>query len=373
MKILIIDTYYQGFLDYFYKKQKTINLDYKTHKKLLVGQFFGTSGTYSHFLNKIGHITEEIVVNDEILQKKWAAENKIKINEYGLLKFVKNVPIIRVFVRRSEWIQIIAMEQIKKYQPDILYMQDLSILTPKTLEKIKKECKLLVGQIASPLPPDKYINKYDLILTSFPHFVKKIRKKGIKSEYFKIGFDPRILRKIGIQKKKYDVSFVGSFTPHHIKGTKMLERLCKSVPLNVWGRGVQYLSLFPHIKKYYKGEAWAMDMYKIFAESKIVINRHIDVAKNYANNMRLFEATGMGALLITDEKKNLETLFKVGSEIVDYENTESLIIKVKYYLKNENQRSKIAQRGQKKTLHIHSYKKRMLELSNILSKHVDNK
>ena len=33
--------------------------------------------------------------------------------------------------------------------------------------------------------------------------------------------------------------------------------------------------------------------------AKITINRHIDVSENYANNMRLFEASGCGALLIS--------------------------------------------------------------------------
>ena len=46
--------------------------------------------------------------------------------------------------------------------------------------------------------------------------------------------------------------------------------------------------------------------------TRIVVNRHIDVAEGYANNMRLYEATGMGALLITDRGRNLGELFEPG-------------------------------------------------------------
>ena len=34
---------------------------------------------------------------------------------------------------------------------------------------------------------------YDLILTSFPHFVSRIKEAGVASEYFRLGFDPRML------------------------------------------------------------------------------------------------------------------------------------------------------------------------------------
>ena len=40
-------------------------------------------------------------------------------------------------------------------------------------------------------------------------------------------------------------------------------------------------------------------MYNILSRSKISFNRHINVAENNANNMRLYEATGMGSLLLT--------------------------------------------------------------------------
>ena len=65
----------------------------------------------------------------------------------------------------------------------------------QALKKNKEETniKLLVGHIACPLPPKSFLKPFDLILTSFPHFVEILNNQGIKSEYFKIGFDKRIL------------------------------------------------------------------------------------------------------------------------------------------------------------------------------------
>ena len=51
--------------------------------------------------------------------------------------------------------------------------------------------------------------------------------------------------------------------------------------------------------------------------AKPVLRRVLYVEDN-ATNMRLFEATGCGAMLITDAKQNLGDLFSVGVEIVAY-------------------------------------------------------
>lgn len=371
MKILFVDTYYPKFIEKFRKDHpKFHKYSYKVYKQKLLKTFFGTSDFYSRALRKLGHKADEIIVNDEILQRKWAAENNLNVSGNGLITILQRLPYLYRFFGQPKWIQEIALEQINKYKPDIVYIQNLSILNPESLVKIKKICKLVVGQIASPLPPGRYLKCFDLIISSFPHFVKKFREVGIDSEFQLLAFEPRALSKVGTPKNIYDVVFVGSFSPYHVKGIKSLEELAKNIPVHVWGTGIKYLSPLSPLRRHYHGEAWGLDMYKIFAKSKIVINRHISTSGEYANNMRMYESTGMGALLITDYKKNLGQIFKVGKEVVAYKNEEDLIKKVKYYLKNDREREKIAKAGQAKTLKAHNYGNRMEELIRILNKYL---
>ena len=138
----------------------------------------------------------------------------------------------------------------------------------------------------------------------------------------------------------------------------------------MWGYGKEFLLPTSNLYKYHHGEAWSLDMYRLLAQSKITINRHIDAAENYANNMRLYEATGMGTMLLTDKKDNLGDLFKTGIEVVEYSGPQDLVKKVKHYLKNENERTRIARRGQLRTLKDHTYYVRMKELIKIIQKHV---
>lgn len=371
MKFFIIDTYYPAFLSNFYRHNPQILPgSYRENLNSLLGCYFGTSDFYSHNLEKLGHIARDVIANDAMLQSKWAEENAVKITRSEWLDKIKSYPLIRKIIGRPKWIVDIVLSQIEQFRPDVVYLQDLTVLNPETLVEIKHLCKLIAGQIASPIPAHKFLKYYDLILTSFPHFVKKFRDRGINSEYFRIGFEPRMLDIIGKTEKKYEVSFIGSFSLNHRKGIKVLEHIVDKIPLKIWGYGLQFLSPLSPIRRSYMGEAWGREMYQILAQSKIVINRHIDTAENFANNMRLYETTGMGAMLMTDEKDNIGDLFTAGKEIETYKNAADLIEKVKYYLAHDNERKKIALAGQIRTLTDHNYLNRMKELVTIINKYL---
>jgi spore maturation protein CgeB len=372
--IVFIDEYYGGFLNSFYKSHpEWEGLSYEEHLKLLLSQCFGTSDFYSYNLKKLGYSAVDLIVNDEKLQRKWAKEQGIKVGKASVFSRVQTLPILHRFTGRSRWIQEIALAQIKSLKPDVVYVQNLSILNADTLKKIKGQTRLLVGQIATSLPAKKNVRAFDLILTSFPHYVDRFKKMGVKSEYLKISFEKRVWEEIGLKKRIYDVVFIGSFSPHHRDGTKLLEQVARKVPVHIWGQGMQFLSPKSPLRKNFHGEAWGLQMYQILGQSKIVLNRHISVAENYANNMRLYESTGMGAMLITDMKDNLNELFLIDKEVVAYKNVSDLIRQIKYYLKNSAQRQSIARLGQMRTLKAHTYSQRMRELVNILERHLDEK
>jgi hypothetical protein len=168
----------------------------------------------------------------------------------------------------------------------------------------------------------------------------------------------------------YDAVFVGGFMDVHSQGTAMLERVAQEVGLDVWGYGTENLASSSPLRANHHGEAWGLQMYDIFCNSRIVLNRHSAASENYANNMRLYEATGVGALLVTDMRDNLGDLFKVGTEVVAYESADDLIEKVRYYLSHEEERAKIARAGQQRTLAEHTYGSRMQELERIVEAYI---
>jgi spore maturation protein CgeB len=117
-----------------------------------------------------------------------------------------------------------------------------------------------------------------------------------------------------------------------------------------------------------KPPLFGMDMYNLFYRSKIVLNYHIGVAGDYAGNMRMFEVTGVGSCLLTDNKKNISDLFEPDNEIVVYKNADECIAKAKWLLENDEERKKISVKGQQKTLESHTVLSRcetVLEIINV--------
>src|SRR5574340_366476 len=321
MKILILDQYYEAFLNDFYASMTGLReLDYSAQRKALLDKCFGTADFYSKNLTELGHKTEDVIINDRRLQLKWAKQNHLVIWKDVFDK----IPAVRIFLH-SDWLEKVLESQITAFDPDVIYCQSLYLPGSEFLKRFQKATRkrrLIVGQVASGVNFDpKELAAFDLILTSFPHYVPRFRKIGVNSEYFRLGFEESLLKKLTRLPQEYSTVFVGGFSRHHLADTNFLRNfnyLARKTPVDFWGYGGKNLSKNSPIRKTFHGEAWGFDMYNVLFNAKICLNRHIPAAENYANNMRLFESTGVGTMLITDLKDNLHELFEIGKEIETY-------------------------------------------------------
>lgn len=373
MKIVIVDTYYPAFLANFYAQRSELRwADYSAQLQQLLDACFGTSDFYSRHLKELDCEVQDLVVNCLPLQLAWAKANKVPMSRLAMMvphRFFR-IPLVGKFLADLPGLMDVAIAQIKAAKPDVLYCQDLSFFPGEVLREIKSHVRLVVGQIACPLPPESFLKGYDLLLTSFPHFVNRLRTLGVASEYFRIGFDERVLSLLGQVKKDINFSFVGGISRHHGGAIPLLEYLAEQTDMRVFGYGADSLPSASPIRQRHGGEVWGMDMYRALARSRITLNRHINVAENNANNMRLYEATGVGAMLLTDRKDNLHELFEIGKEVVAYSSKEEAAELVRHYLDHPQEAEQIAKAGQARTLREHTYAQRMQELVPILKRHL---
>jgi glycosyltransferase involved in cell wall biosynthesis len=128
-----------------------------------------------------------------------------------------------------------------------------------------------------------------------------------------------------------EVVFVGTIDPVlHPDRTKFFEEVGKRVPLTLL----------------------TGDYLEPYSKAKIVLNQVV----NRDLNFRVFEALTCGALLVTPRIENgLPKLFSDQEEIICYEdgNAVDAAEKVLYYLKNEAERQRIANAGNRKALLHH--------------------
>ncbi|MCD6193712.1 MAG: glycosyltransferase family 1 protein [Candidatus Aminicenantes bacterium] len=394
MKFLILNTDYLEFLRWLYTQHPRLeNAPYEEQMRVRMESLFGVADFYSSNLRKLGHEAWDIHANNEFMQKAWAREHGMPIEEptpmgsrvrtilqraRGIaaktpLRYLKTLlrPMLRSLDSQHSWFYDILAAQIKHYKPDVLLNQAMDGISTRFLREMKPYVRLLVGQhAATRLSEAEDFSCYDLVISSFPPTVDYFRQKRIPAELHRLGFEPRVLCLLKYNDKMFDVTFVGSFHSVHSSRVKLLEALCAQLPqIRIWGPSVEHLPSTSKLRKHYVGQAWGRDMYQILLNSKITLNHHGDIAP-YANNMRLFEATGVGTLLITDWKVNLHEMFEPRKEVVAYRTPEECAELIQYYLEHDDEREAIARAGQQRTLREHTYYQRMQELVDIVRKYL---
>lgn len=338
-RLICIDTYYKSFLEESWKFEAEST--YEVELKRLLNFFFGTGDAYSRNLSELGWTVVDVIANCEQLQNKWARENGYP--------------------------EDILAAQVSKFKPDVIFFQDLSYVKVAQLSKWKHDY-VLAGQCSCSMPPESNVQLFDIVMTSFRSFIRRFEAIGVKGVYLPLAFEPDVLTRLGKCQPERDIdcAFVGGMGWQWSDSVPLLEKLAVEIPsMQFWGYGYESLPKGSPILQKYMGPAWGLDMYRLFSRSRIVVNRHGSVSGHCANNLRLFESCGSGALLLTEQKENLHEFFS-SAEVVSYRNASEAISMVNYYLGHERERMEIAARGKLRTLRCHTYSSRMPVVSEAL-------
>jgi spore maturation protein CgeB len=374
VRVLILNTDYEAFLDDLYAENPGLaGQSYEQQMAVRNASLFGAADFYSEGLKANGVEAADIHLNNKAMQLRWAAEHGANIyagepiGPRGVSAKVR-----RLFGRKREpeqctampdWIRKVMIAQIEAFRPDVILNQVMHFVSAKSLRSLVGKRCLLVGQIAAPWHDPEDDVGYDLVVTSLPNYVQKFEQRGIRTFYNRLGFAPSVLSIVPEAKRDLTVTFIGTLSSHHADRIRLLEFLAERTRLCVWGMGVEEVSEQSPIRSCYRGQAWGRQMFAIFRRSQIVINQHIGIAGNFANNMRLYEATGCGAALITDRKTNLPELFDVGSEVIDYGDAAECLTRIEELLNEPARRVEIGSKGQARTCRDHTYIRRTAELA----------
>jgi hypothetical protein len=380
-RFLILNTDYSEFQRWLYSQHRGMeNLPYEEQLRLRNESLFSTTDAYPYNLRKLGHEAHEIHVNHESMQKAWAREHGLHYGRVPRWQFRLRRRIVPWFTRfhnsafwydglcrknAPPWYYDILKAQIEYYRPDVLY-DHIAGVASDFLKEMRPFVRLIVGQIASPPPEEVDFGCYDLIVSSLPNLVNRFRAQGVAAEFLRLAFDPRVLNRLEPAVPDIPVSFVGSLFSIHSSRVQFLENLCSQVDLQVWS--ADRLPRDSPIRARNRGTAWGLAMYQLLQRSKITLNHHINVAESYANNMRLYEATGVGTCLVTDWKPNLCEMFEPGKEVAAYRSPQECRDLIHHYLAHDVEREALARAGQQRTLRDHTYERRMQELIELVRK-----
>jgi spore maturation protein CgeB len=394
-----ITTIYPEFAVPFRKQYPDYSrLSYHEIYDRLIAACYGWSDYFSKYLGQLSYEAQELFVNFELMQKAWAKENGVRFS-------------------RRNWIREISLAQIKAFQPDVIFLEDLYVCDGDFRAQARDVCKRpvkMIGWRAAPTDDYSILKDLDLVLTCAPVFIEALERHGIKTELMSHAFEPSILDKAGPAGQPLDFTFVGIIaltSGFHRQRYLHVEKLMETTPLEMWGeiaapevpagngnlitrltgranRALDRIApgrirllgagqassstalppdpLRQRYPEKFHAPVFGLDNFRVLGRSGLTFNCHIDCAENSAGNARLFEATGMGACLITDWKANLPQLFEPDTEVVTYRSIDECIEKVNYLLGHETERQRIAAAGQKRTLRDHTYVQRAAQLDEIM-------
>lgn len=346
MKILLCDTLYPDFIaSLSFNPAGT----YESELRAVLDQKFGTFDAMSVALRTLGHECVDVIANHDALQQKWAHEN-----DAHFLSILEG--------------------QITRHDPDVVFFQDLSIVSTVNFHIGRKT---IAGQLSCPWPGDGIVSRFDVLFSSFPHYIPRIQALGVRAVYLPLAFEPSVLE--GPQPERdIDISFVGGVgrDSHWKSGTDTLEIVAGAFRerFHWYGYGLENLSDDSPLRECYRGQAWGLAQYDVYRRSLVVINRHGEVAEGVAQNLRMYEATGCGAMLLTDNTTDLFVAsngVNVDPEIVLYDSPAQAEDLLEHFMYPDRETrawlDTIARNGQACTLRDHTYSQRMKTVSEVLT------
>ena len=400
-RLFTISTMYAGSLKAFYEEKGVLSeLSYTEHFESLMQSTTEFAGSYYTNFKKLGIDAGSVIANDHLLQKKWLDESETSDSDKKNILF----------------------NQTRKFMPDVLWIDNLSITDVSWLKEIRIEVpsiKLIIAYHCSPIKDNfkdklKYI---DFVLTCTPGLKQDLERMGSRSYLVYHAFDQKILDRLNLSEYNFEhgLIFSGSLSTgkgYHGERLELIEKFIRSDvdislyadlenPFKICAKQALYFTnrflerlMIDKLKKYIPAlqhgreitrpyskklkklaqqPVFGSNMFQLLRDSRVVLNSHGDVAGDYAGNMRLFEATGTGACLLTDNKLNISELFEPGKEIVVYDNIEDCIEKAKWLLNNDVERRVIANAGSCRTLASHTVDKRCLQIIEIIESELASK
>jgi hypothetical protein len=386
MRILVLNADYPRFLDWFYRRRPDLKTAaYAAQMMARNDSLFGVADFYSRNFNTLGHSAAEIHVNNPWLQSAWAREHGlgIALAEPSLRGGGRTIPgwlqravvpfkpMLRPLARKvglspklDSAAAAILLAQIEAFKPDLILNQDAFHVDTALMRRIRGIGKpVLLGQVGIAPSRGEDWTVYDLMLSQLSATVELFRRAGVRAEVNHLAFEPAVLEALPARPAQdIDVSFVGTVSADHTQRIALLEAVAARHQLALFGNPPQALPASSPLHRCYRGEVWGADMYQALRRSKITLNSHIDMAGREAGNMRLFEATGVGAFLLTDFKDNLHTLFAPDREVAAWRSIDECLAAIERDLADDGARTAIAKAGQARTAAQHTYRHRAAEI-----------
>jgi spore maturation protein CgeB len=197
--------------------------------------------------------------------------------------------------------------------------------------------------------------EFDLFVTTYPELVDRYHRDGIGSVYLSqwAANAETLTPPVSAASCRYPVSFVGAAYGNRPAMIDKLRR--EGIDVACFGHG------WP------AGPVEAKRVGEIIRESQVSLNfsegAHGQSGRASRQiKARIFEVPGYGGCLLTENAPNLDRYFRVGEEVLAFEDAGDMVGQVKALLARPERRGEIAQKGFERVQRDHTYDRRFDEM-----------
>lgn len=265
-------------------------------------------------------------------------------------------------LRGNSSLEEILLAQIEHHRADVFYNSDPMRFGDAFLARLPGHVRHTIAWRAAPSAGGAFL-KHHTIVNNFPSLLRGYREKGVRAEYFAPGHDPEMDAYSARTDRPIDVLFVGGYSRHHTQRAKLLEAIAAlrgemtvvmhldrskltrlgETPLGLVGPLARHKR--PRdVRIVAKPPVFGRDLLEALSKAKIVINGAVDMAGSDRGNMRVWEALGCGAAMISDAGNYPEGL-EMGKAFLAYHSPTEAAAKVRTLRYDPTARHKIASLG----------------------------
>ena len=279
--------------------------------------------------------------DDEVSQRLWARENGFR-------------------TRAS--LEEILRAQIEHHRTEVFYNMDPMRYGDEFLATLPSHVRRTIAWRAAPSAGGQFL-KHEIIVNNFPTILEGYRAQGARAEYFSPAHDPAMDRYAERTDRPIDVLFVGTYSQYHRQRAAMLEaiaarhreinvvmhldqsRLTKlaETPLGMVGPLRKHRRA-KDVRMVAKGPVFGRELMGALSQAKIVVNGAIDMSLSDRGNMRVWEALGTRAALVSDAGRYPAHL-SAGAEFESYVSQDDLLDKISALLADDEHRTIVADAG----------------------------
>ncbi|WP_234571712.1 glycosyltransferase family protein [Rhodohalobacter sp. 614A] len=349
MKVFQCIHKYPPHIPAFEKKYKIKNRDlsFNEIRELLIQDGYASTYILKPALESITNEVFFTLWDYERLQYQWAEEQHLQTKDLDEIK----------------------LAQIETFKPDVFYnhsprydnnfVQKLAVF-----ENLKKICW---DAVAAKYP--LMHEKYDARVTLFKPHVKYWKSKGLNASILPPAYVPSWEKYLS-EDREIDVLFYGQCNEKFFSNrNQIIAELLKwqstkkyNVKVHIQGinkkyplfdvkglrRFTKWINKTPKpIKKYALGPIYGQALYKAIGNSKIVVNASGNYNGVFKDNMRIYEALGVGALMIGEEGVYPDFI-EPDKDFLTFRNAEELITKIEDSLSEPTERKEKAKRAHEK-------------------------